>query len=61
MKLEQNAKTKGMTTEEVTRSKVRCDFESVVEDVQFRFGVCPGCEDLSIDDWVMGKGLLGKL
>lgn len=61
MKLEQNAKTKEMTTEAVTRSKVRCDFESVVEDVQFRFGVCPGCEDLSMDDWVMGKGLLGKL
>lgn len=61
MKLEQNVKTKGMTTEEVTRSKVRCDFESVVEDVQFRFGICPGCEDLSMDDWGMGKGALGKL
>lgn len=56
MKLEQFPKTKEMTSEEVLRSKVRCDFESVVEDVEFRFGVCPGCEVLSMDDWRKGMG-----
>ena len=52
-----------MTSEEALRSKVSCDWDSVVEDVQFRYGVCPRCEDLTMEEWRegMGKGGLSKI
>lgn len=68
MRLEQHPQTKEMTSEEIQRSKVRCDFESVLEDVQFQYGACPGCEEVTVEDWwmgmekqVIGKGGLGKV
>jgi hypothetical protein len=63
IRLEQSPETKAMTSEEALRSKVSCDWESVVEDVQFRYGVCPRCEDLTMEEWRegMGKGGLSKI
>lgn len=61
MRLEQTPQTKEMTSEEILRCKVRCDFDSVVEDVQFRFGVCRGCEELPMEDWEKGMGKGGLI